>query len=104
MAKKRGKRWYTDFTIRGRRFREAIPEARTQAQAERAEAKLREEVYQGRYGNPGDKWTLAEFVQQRYKYPPKRSNAYQMQIVLSKLRKERGTFALTRRVGRRARV
>lgn len=42
--------WYFDFTIAGRRYREAVREARTQAQAERAEIAAKEEVYQGRYG------------------------------------------------------
>jgi integrase len=36
--------------INSRRFREAIPEARTKAQAERAETLARQEIYDGRYG------------------------------------------------------
>lgn len=42
--------WYFDFTIAGQRYREAVREARTQAQAERAEIAAKEEVYRGRYG------------------------------------------------------
>lgn len=48
---KRGKRWYLAFMIRGRRFREAIPEARTKADAQRAETRAREDVYAGRFGS-----------------------------------------------------
>lgn len=47
---KRANRWYYDFMIRRRRYREVIPEARTKADAIEAEVKAREEVYAGRYG------------------------------------------------------
>ena len=43
-------RWYFDFQIRGARYREAIPEARTKFQAEQAETKARDQVFQGTYG------------------------------------------------------
>lgn len=49
-VKKRGGRWYFDFQIRGARYREAIPEARTKFHAEQAEAKARDQVFQGTYG------------------------------------------------------
>jgi len=49
-VKKRGSQWYYDFKIRGARFRRAVPEARTKAQAERAETLAREAVYNRRYG------------------------------------------------------
>ena len=49
-VKKRGGRWYFDFQIRGARYREAIPEARTKFQAEQAETKARDQVFQGTYG------------------------------------------------------
>src|SRR4051812_8722122 len=44
------KRWYYDFMIRGRRYRGAIPEARTQEEAEKAETLIRLSVYEGTYG------------------------------------------------------
>ena len=47
---KRQSRFYYDFCIRRTRYRAAIPEARTKAQAERAETQAREEIYTGRYG------------------------------------------------------
>lgn len=47
---KRGDRWYFAFNIRKRRYREAIPEARTKAQALEAESRRREEVYTSKFG------------------------------------------------------
>jgi len=49
-VRKRSGHWYFDFQIRGARYREAIPEARTKFQAEQAEAKARDQVFQGTYG------------------------------------------------------
>ena len=46
-VKKRGGRWHFSFQIKGVRYREAIPEARTKFQAEQAEAKARDQVFQG---------------------------------------------------------
>ncbi len=43
-------RWTAEFILKGRRVIRAIPEARTQAEAMRAEAKLREDIYHRRYG------------------------------------------------------
>lgn len=43
-------RWTTEFVLKGRRVIQAIPEARTQAEAVRAETKIREDVYHRRYG------------------------------------------------------
>src|SRR5205085_1269642 len=61
-ARKRGRRmavrerpkgsghYMYDFRISGRRCRGSIPEARTKAQAKQAEAKIRTEIFEGRYG------------------------------------------------------
>lgn len=57
--------WYFDFQIRGHRYREAVQEARTQAQAERAESAAREDVYNGRY-NMRKSPVFAEFVKRVY--------------------------------------
>jgi integrase len=51
-VKKMGDRWYYDFMIRRIRYRGVIPEAMNKAQAEKAETKIRFEVYEGRYGKP----------------------------------------------------
>lgn len=52
--------WWIEFSLRGNYVHESIPGARTQAQAERAESKRREEIYQGQY-DPGEK-LFSEFV------------------------------------------
>lgn len=48
-VRKRGGRWHYDFMIKTKRFRGVIPEARTKAQAERAETQIRQDVYDGKY-------------------------------------------------------
>ena len=58
--------WYYDFCIRYKRYTKAIPEARTKWQAERAEAKAREEVYQGKYGKEPSSITLRDFIDKVY--------------------------------------
>ncbi len=63
---KRGDRWYFDFTIRRRRYREAIPEARTKAQAEQAEAQVKQSVYDGKYGKLKGQVTLEKFANETY--------------------------------------
>src|ERR1041385_6388702 len=45
-VKKRGGRGYFDFQIKGVRYREALPEARTKYQAERAEVRKRDELFE----------------------------------------------------------
>jgi len=45
------KHYHFTFRIRGRRFRGAIPEARTKWQAEQAELRIRQEVYERRFGS-----------------------------------------------------
>jgi len=51
-VRKRGGRWHFDFMIRGLRYRGAIPEARTKAQALQAEVSIKQEIFDGRYGKP----------------------------------------------------
>jgi hypothetical protein len=52
--------WWIEFSLRGNYVHESIPGARTQAQAERAESKRSEEIYEGKY-DPGKK-LFSEFV------------------------------------------
>lgn len=73
MVRKRGDRWYYDFMIRRVRYRGAIPEARTKWQAEKAEAKIRLEVYEGKYGSEAGNTNFAEFIDTVY-LPWARSN------------------------------
>ncbi|MGH9752678.1 MAG: tyrosine-type recombinase/integrase [Blastocatellia bacterium] len=63
---KRGSVWYYDFMIRRRRYRGAIPEARTKAQAERVETIKREEVYAGKYSDEPEAITFREFTERLY--------------------------------------
>jgi integrase len=66
-VRKRGERWWYDFRIRGVRYRSSVPEARTKAQAEQAEAKLRTEIFEGRYGGRrAGATSLAKFVNEVY--------------------------------------
>jgi len=47
-------RWWMEYRLNGRRIHQAIPEARTQAQAERAEVSEREAIYNRRYNRGRD--------------------------------------------------
>ena len=47
---RKGTHWIYDFRVRGVRYRGAIPEARTKWQAEQAETKIKQEVFEGRFG------------------------------------------------------
>src|SRR5882762_7928306 len=46
----KGAHWNYDFRLRGVRYRGAIPEARTKWQAEQAELKIKQAVFEGRFG------------------------------------------------------
>src|ERR1043166_9474430 len=50
ISRKRGTRYYYDFMIRRQRYRGAIPEARTKAEAEQAETKIKNKVDERKYG------------------------------------------------------
>jgi integrase len=56
--------WWIEFSLRGNYVHESIPGARTQSQAERAESKHREEIYEGKY-DPGKK-LFSEFVDETF--------------------------------------
>jgi hypothetical protein len=45
-----GQRWWYDFSIKGKRYRSSIPEARNKFQAEQAETSVRNNIFQGTYG------------------------------------------------------
>jgi site-specific recombinase XerD len=62
-VRKRGSVWYYDFMIRGVRYKKAVPEARTKAQAEQAESLARLEVFQGKYGRPAGRSVFIEFAE-----------------------------------------
>ena len=60
-VRKRGGVWYYDFMINYVRYKKAVPEARTKAQAEHAETQARLEVFQGKYGRPMGDSVFIEF-------------------------------------------
>lgn len=57
------KRWWYDFSVRGQRFRVSVPDATTKWQAEQAEAKAKNEIFEGRFGREPSTTTLKEFVE-----------------------------------------
>lgn len=63
-VKKRGKRWWYDFTIRGVRYRESIPEAQNKQDALNVEAQARRAVYEGRYGRQMRSTSFETFVKE----------------------------------------
>src|SRR5829696_5384756 len=66
---KRGKgtHWHYYFRVRGVRYRGSIPEARTKKDAEQAESKIKQDVFEGRYGKRDTgTMTLASFIDDIY--------------------------------------
>ncbi|MFL6228925.1 MAG: tyrosine-type recombinase/integrase [Pyrinomonadaceae bacterium] len=55
-------RWRYAFTIRGVRYRAAVPEARTKYEAEQAEVEAKKAVFEGRFGRPTGEHDFAKFV------------------------------------------
>jgi len=64
--RKRGTRYYYDFMIRRQRCRGALPEARTKAEAEQAETKIKTKIYERKVGNVSASIRFAEFVRSTY--------------------------------------
>ena len=56
--------WWIEFSLQGQYIHQAVPGARTQAQAERAENHIREAIYGRRY-DPGKK-LFSEFVDETF--------------------------------------
>lgn len=59
--KRKGK-WEVRFTIKGTPYYRQVPEARTKAEAVVAEATMRREVFEGRYGKEGGSLGQGDFV------------------------------------------
>src|SRR5215469_29674 len=55
--------WFYDFRIRGVRYRGAIPEASTKQQAQMAETRIRNDVFNGRFGDGRSSSKVGEFIQ-----------------------------------------
>lgn len=58
----RNPRWRYAFTIRGVRYRAAIPEARTKYEAEQAETDAKRAVFEGTYGRPTGGQDFIKFI------------------------------------------
>jgi hypothetical protein len=59
-------RWRYAFTIRGVRYRSAIPEARTKFEALQAELEAKKAVFEGCYGRPSGEHSFEQFVKTVY--------------------------------------
>ena len=55
-------RWRYAFTIRGVRYRAAIPEARTKFEALQAEIEAKQAIFEGRYGRPSGAHDFVAYV------------------------------------------
>jgi integrase len=64
--RKRGARYHYDFMIRRQRYRGALPEARTKAEAQQAEAKIKNKIYERKFGKTSVSRLFAEFVRTTY--------------------------------------
>ncbi len=77
--------WHLSVTINGRRIRKAIKEARTKRQAEQAERVLRDEIFEKRYGNGGQKF-FTDFVENSYKpYAKEHKKGYYVELSILKV-------------------
>src|SRR5262249_44006973 len=63
---KRKRVWYFRFCIRGTRYGQAVPEARTKWQAEQAEAKAKQEAFEGKYCPKPSNTTLRDFIEKEF--------------------------------------
>jgi integrase len=59
---KRGIKWEIRLQIKGQKYYRQVPEAQNKAQALVAEAQLRKEIYEGRYGRDGQEIGATDFV------------------------------------------
>ena len=65
-VRRRGSRFHYDFMIRKQRHRGAIPEARTKAEAEQAEVKIKNKIYERKFGKISASRNFEEFVKGSY--------------------------------------
>lgn len=87
--------WYLYVVVNGKRVRKAIKEARTKRQAERAERVLRDEIFENRYGNGGQR-LFADFVEKSYKPNAKEhKKGFDVEVsILNVLVEQFGTYKL----------
>lgn len=65
-VRKRGDVWHLDVKIDGIRYRHACPAATNKKQALQAEAKLRQEIFEGKYNPRKEVVRFADFMDQTY--------------------------------------
>ena len=65
-VRKRGKKWYYDFMINHNRYVQVIPCARTQREAQEAEAKAKLEVYEGKFETRVVSVSFKDFFEQTF--------------------------------------
>ena len=65
-VRKRGEVWYLDLKIDGIRYRPACPEATTKKQTLQAEAKLRQQIFEGKFKPRKEMTRFAAFVEETY--------------------------------------
>jgi integrase len=58
--------WYYRFTIRGKTYHQAVPEAKTLRKAQDAETAARNAIFNNRYGQMNDETTFNDFVKDVY--------------------------------------
>lgn len=58
--------WFYSFRVRGARYRGAIPEARNKQQAEIAETRIRNEIFDGKFGGKLSSSKLKDFVRESF--------------------------------------
>ena len=66
MVHKRGNRWYYAFMIRRMRYRGVIPEAQNKWQAEKAESRIKYQIYEGKYRTAEGERLFSDFVEKDY--------------------------------------
>lgn len=72
--------WYLTVTINGKRIRKTIQGARNRRQAERAERIIRDELFENRYGDGGQK-LFSDFVENSYKpYAKEHKRGYTVEL------------------------
>lgn len=87
--------WYLTVTVNGKRIRKAIKEARTLRQAQKAERILRDEIYENRFGDGGQR-LFADFVEKSYKpYSKEHKRSYNVELsILNFLIEKFGEYKL----------
>ena len=77
--------WYYSITINGKRIRKNIKGARTKRQAEQAERVLRDDFFENRYGDGGQK-IFSDFVENSYKpYAIEHKKGYEVEFSILKV-------------------